>query len=125
MKNKILFVVSLLFGLMMINAGLNKFLQYAPMPDDLPEKMKRLISIMLEIGWLIPLVAVVEILGGILVITKKWRGLGAIVLLPILIGILLVNIFTIPSGLPIAIILLGIDLWILWENKEKFAKLMW
>lgn len=125
MKNKILFIVSLLFGLMMINAGLNKFLHYAPMPDDLPQKMKHFMSLMLEIGWLIPLVAVVEILGGILVITNRFRGLGAIMLLPILIGILLTNIFVIPSGIPMAVILLGINLWLLWENKEKFAKLMW
>ncbi len=32
MKNKILFVVSLLFGLLFINAGLNKFFNYMPVP---------------------------------------------------------------------------------------------
>lgn len=125
MKNKILFVVSLLFGLMMINAGLNKFFHYMPMPDDIPMRMKKVMSALLEIGWLLPLVAVIEILGGVLVITNKFRGLGAIMLLPIMVGILLTNIFTTPSGLPLAIALFVINLWILWENKEKYARMVW
>lgn len=124
MKNKILFVISLLFGLMMINAGLNKFFHYMPMPDDLPMRMKKVMGALLEIGWLLPLVAVVEILGGILVITNKFRGLGAIMMLPIMVGILLTNIFATPSGLPIAGALFAINLWILWENKERYARMV-
>ena len=46
MKNKILFVVSLLFGLMYINAGLNKFLNYMPMPKDMPEKMLKVMMLL-------------------------------------------------------------------------------
>lgn len=37
MKKKILFIVCLLFGLMFINAGLNKFFNYMPVPKDMPE----------------------------------------------------------------------------------------
>jgi len=42
MKQKIMFVLSLLSGLMLINAGLNKFLNYIPVPEDLPENLKRI-----------------------------------------------------------------------------------
>lgn len=96
-----------------------------PMPDDIPMRMKKVMGALLEIGWLLPLVAVVEILGGILVITNKFRGLGAIMMLPIMVGILLTNIFATPSGLPIAGALFAINLWILWENKEKYARMVW
>ena len=68
MKQKILFVLSLLFGLMFINSGLNKFLNYMPIPEDLPEKMMSAMTAMLEIGWLMPLVGIVEIIAGILFI---------------------------------------------------------
>lgn len=44
MKKKILFGVSLLFGLMFINAGLNKFFNYMPMPEDLPESMIKVMT---------------------------------------------------------------------------------
>ncbi|MAC96420.1 MAG: DoxX family protein [Flavobacteriales bacterium] len=124
MKKKILFIIYLLFGLMFINSGLNKLFNYIPVPESLPEKMVALNSAMEQIGWLLPLVAVVEILGGLLFIISRFRPLGAIVIFPIMIGIVLTHITAAPTGLPVAIILLMINLWAIIENKEKFIALI-
>ena len=124
MKKKILFVVSLLFGLMFINAGLNKFFNYMPMPKDMPENMMKVMTAFMQIGWLIPLIAVAEIVGGVLFITNKFRALGAIIIFPILIGILLTHIIIAPSGLPLALILLGIEIWVIIENREKYLPMV-
>ncbi|MEQ8419163.1 MAG: DoxX family membrane protein [Arenibacter algicola] len=124
MKKKIMFVVSLLFGLVFINAGLNKFFNYMPIPEDLPENMVKLMSALMEVSWLIPLVALAEILGGLLFAIPKTRILGAMVIFPVIIGILLTNINSVPSGLPIALILLAINLWIIYENREKLSLLI-
>lgn len=124
MKKRILFVVSLLFGLMFINAGLNKFFNYMPMPKDMPESMMKLMRAFMEISWLMPLIAIAEILGGILFITSKYRALGAIIIFPIMIGILLTNIINAPSGLPIAIVLLAINLWVILENRAKYMPMI-
>ncbi|GBF19075.1 MULTISPECIES: DoxX family membrane protein [Arenibacter] len=124
MKKKIMFVVSLLFGLVFINAGLNKFFNYMPIPEDLPENMVKLMSALMEVSWLIPLVAFAEILGGLLFAIPKTRILGALVIFPVIIGILLTNINSAPSGLPIAFILLAINLWIIYENREKLSLLI-
>ncbi len=120
MKSKILLVLSILFGLMFINSGLNKFFNYMPMPDDLPESMQRLMGAFMEITWLMPLIAVVEIVGGILFMTNKFRALGAIIIFPVMIGILLTHIVNAPSGLPIALVLLAINLWAMYENRDKY-----
>ena len=124
MKKKILFVVSLLFGLIFINSGLNKFFNYMPMPDDLPENMLKMMTAFMQIGWLMPLVAVAEIAGGILFITNKFRALGAIIIFPILIGILLTHITVAPSGLPMVTILLSIEIWVIIENREKYLPMV-
>ncbi|MEO6733685.1 MAG: DoxX family membrane protein [Ferruginibacter sp.] len=124
MKKKILFGVSLLFGLMFINAGLNKFFNYMPMPKDMPQNMIKLMTAFMEIGWLMPLIAVVEIIGGILFITNKFRALGAIIILPVVVGIVLTNLIHAPSGLPIAIALLAINLWVIIENREKYLPMI-
>lgn len=120
MKQKILFGVCLLFGLMFINAGLNKFFNYMPMPEDMPESMTKLMAAFMQISWLMPLVAVAEIIGGILFIIPKFRALGAIIVFPVMVGILLTNIINAPSGLPIALVLLAINLWVIFENREKY-----
>ncbi|XRE42273.1 hypothetical protein ACIVBQ_000477 [Tenacibaculum discolor] len=124
MKQKILFVLSLLFGLMFINSGLNKFLNYMPMPEDLPEKMMSAMTAMMEIGWLMPLVGIAEILGGILFIIPKTRALGAVAIFPVMIGIMLTNIFQAPSGLPIAIALFAINLWVIYENRDAYQHMI-
>ncbi len=124
MKRKILFVVCLLFGLMFINAGLNKFLNYMPAPKDMPESMMKLMTAFKQISWLMPLVGIIEIIGGILFIIPKYRALGAIIILPVMIGILLTNIFNAPSGLPIALVLLAINLWVIFENRKKYAPMI-
>lgn len=39
MKNKVLLVLTILFSLIMVNSGLNKFFNYIPMPELAPELM--------------------------------------------------------------------------------------
>ncbi len=124
MKKKILLVVGILFGLMFINSGVNKFLNYMPVPDDLPAEMVKLMTAFMTIGWLMPLVAIVEIVGGALFMIPKYRALGAIVILPIMVGIVLTHIFNAPSGLPIAIVLLVINVWVIIENRAKYLPMI-
>lgn len=124
MKTKILFVFSLLFGLMFINSGLDKFFHYMPIPEGIPQNVVRVGNAILEIGWLMPLVAVAEIIGGVLVIIPKYRALGALVILPVMVGILLMHIVHAPAGLPIALVLFAILLWIMIENRAKYRPLV-
>jgi putative oxidoreductase len=124
MKKKILFVISLLFGLMFINSGLNKFFQYMPMPKDMPENMMKVMGAFMEIGWLMPLVAVVEIIGGILFITNKYRALGAIMIFPVTLGVLLTHVVNLQSGIPIALILMAINIWVIIENRAKYMPML-
>ena len=123
-KSKILFVVSLIFGLFFINAGLNKFFNYMPMPKDVPEKMMKAFGAFTEIGWLMPLVGVAEIVGGLLIIFPKTRALGALVIFPVMVGIVLTNIVQDKSGLPIAAVFSAILIWIMYENRRKYTPLI-
>lgn len=123
MKDKILLVVSALFGLLFINSGLNKFLNYMPMPE-MPENAMKMMQAMMSISWLMPLVGLVEIIGGILFIIPKTRALGAIIILPVMVGILLTHVVDLPSGLPMALVLLAINIWVIVENKKKYLPMI-
>ena len=95
-----------------------------PMPKDMPENMMKVMTAFMEIGWLMPLIAVAEIAGGLLFMTNKYRALGAIIILPVMIGILLTHIIIAPSGLPLALVLLAINLWVIIENREKYLPMI-
>jgi uncharacterized membrane protein YphA (DoxX/SURF4 family) len=124
MKPKILFVICLLFGVMFINAGLDKFFHYMPMPPDMPKEMLDQIQAFQTIGWLMPLVAIAEIVGGILFIIPRLRALGAIIIFPIVLGILISNITLTPSGIPIAAVLLIINIWIIFDSRGKYSSII-
>lgn len=124
MKNIVLNILSILFALMFFNAGLNKFLNYMPMPENMSQKMLDIIEAYNLITWLMPLVGFVEIIGALLIAFPKTRALGAIVIFPIVVGIILSNIFTEISGLVIALPFAVINLWILWENRAKYLPMV-
>ncbi|MDO9182027.1 MAG: DoxX family protein [Bacteriovorax sp.] len=124
MKQKILFVLCLLFGLMFINAGLNKFFNYMPVPEDMPEDSMQMFTAMMQIGWLMPLIAAAEIIGGILFIFPKVRALGAVILAPIMTGIMLTHFTIAPEGLTMVLPLLAIYLWVIYENRNKYLPMI-
>ena len=123
MKNRLFGFASVLFSLMFINSGLNKFFNYLPPPEDMPEKAQIMFSAIVQIGWLLPLVAIVEILGAILFLIPRFRALGILVLAPIMVGIFLANVSVAPESLFIYFPLLAIYIWAIVREWPKFSVL--
>jgi putative oxidoreductase len=124
MKQKILTGFSILFGLLLINGGLNKFFNYMPVPEDLPESLVKDFMAITEISWLMPLIGFAEIVGGLLIIIPKTRALGALIVFPVMVGVLLTHLFVDKSGLVIALVIWALLLWIIYENKNKYFALV-
>lgn len=116
-------VVCILFGLMFINAGLNKFFNYMPMPEMTADQMA-LMGAFVKISWLMPLIGAIEVIGGLLFALPKYRALGAIVILPVMVGIVLHNAIFDPSGLTIALPFFLINLWIIGDNWSKYKPMV-
>jgi len=55
-----------------------------PVPEDLPEDSMQMFTALMQIGWLMPLIAIAEIIGGILFMLPKLRALGAVILAPVM-----------------------------------------
>lgn len=123
MKNKILTVLCILFGLMMVNSGLNKFFNYMPMPE-MSEEMMQIMGGFMTIKWILPLVAIVEIIGGILIAIPKTRALGAIVILPVMVGIFVHHIVLDMSTIGIVLVLLAINIWAIVDNWNKYKPMI-
>jgi uncharacterized membrane protein YphA (DoxX/SURF4 family) len=109
---------------MFINAGLNKFFNYIPPPDDMPEDTLKMFTAVMQISWLMPLLGVAEVVGGILFIIKRTRALGALIIFPVMVGILLTHIIIAPEDLLIALVLFGILVWVMIENRERYLPLI-
>lgn len=116
-------ILCVLFGLMFINAGLDKFLHYMPVPP-MEGEMLKVGEAFMQIKWLMPLIGAVEVIGGLLFIFPKTRALGAIVILPIMVGVIIHNAIYMPSGLGIAGVMFLINLWVIVDNRKKYELLV-
>lgn len=122
MRTKILTALSILVALMLINSGLNKFFNYMPM--EMADEATAVINSFIAAKWLWPLIAIIEIAGGVLFAIPKTRALGAIVLLPITIGILLFNIAWTPATIPVALVIISINLWAIVEARNQYLPMI-
>lgn len=95
-----------------------------PIPEDLPENVLRDNEALMEISWLMPLIAFAELLGGVLIIFPKTRALGVLIVFPVMVGVLLTHIFVAPSGLPVALVIWVILIWIIIDNIDKYLPII-
>ncbi|MDX1470816.1 MAG: DoxX family protein [Flavobacteriaceae bacterium] len=124
MKNKILTILSAIMGLLFLNGGLNKFLNYMPVPEDLNPELVKDFQALVEISWLIPLIAVAEIIAGLLLIFPRTRALGVLIIFPVAVGILLTHIVVDPSQLMLPLSIWAILIWNIYDHREKFLAII-
>lgn len=124
LKNKIFNIVSVLFGLLLINGGLNKFFNYLPVPENLPDPLIKDSMALMEISWLMPLIASGELTGGLLILFSRTRTLGLLIVFPVMTGVLLTHLTVAPDGLIMALLIWAVIGWIMWENRSKFLQLI-
>jgi len=123
MKSKVLTVLSVLFGLFMVNSGLNKFLHYMPMPEMSADVMA-VFGAYMTVEWLMPLVALAEIVGGILFAVPKTRALGAVVVFPVMVGILAHHLYYDLPGIVVGLVLFAINVWVLVEYRDRYLPMV-
>ena len=124
MKSKIFQLVSVSFAALLINGGMNMFLKYMPVPDNLPEPVMKDSMALMEISWLMPLIATAELTGGLLILFPRTRALGLLIVFPVMTGVLLTHLTVAPDGLIMALIIWAVIGWIMWENRSKFLTLI-
>jgi uncharacterized membrane protein YphA (DoxX/SURF4 family) len=105
MKTKFPLFARLLMGLIFFVFGLNGFLNFIPMPAEMPEKMMTFSQGLAASGYFFPLLKGTEVICGILLLANAFVPLALVVLAPIILNIFLVHAFLAPSGLPMAVVL--------------------
>lgn len=119
MKPKVILGTRLLLGLVFVVFGLNGFLNFLPMPP-LPEKAGAMMQGLAVSGYFFPFLKLTEIVCGVLLLLGMYVPLALVVLAPIILNILLFHLVLAPGGLPMAIVLTGIELFLAWSYKDSF-----
>lgn len=112
-----------LLGLLFLVMGLNIFLNFIPMPPP-PEGPARNFMMALFMSHYFWVVGALEVAGGALLLTGRFAPLGLTLLGPVIVNIICFHLFMEPSGLPMAIIVAGLGLFLLRRHREHFAGLV-
>jgi hypothetical protein len=104
----------------MVVFGANKLAPFLPMPKEMSVEAMAVFAAFMTIKWLMPLVGVVEIIGGILIALPKTRALGAIVILPVVVGIVLHNLMYSPADIAVPAVFALINAWAIIDSKKQY-----
>ena len=112
-----------LLGLLFVVMGLNIFLNFIPMPPP-PEGPARNFMMALFMSHYFLIVGALEVAGGALLLTGRYLPLGLTLLGPVIVNIICFHAFMEPSGLPLAIVVAALALFLLHRYREHFAGLV-
>lgn len=113
-------IVRVLLGLMFVVFGSNIFFHFIPMPPP-PASLAGDFSKALMESHYIYVVGLLQVIGGLLLLIGRYVPLGLTLLGPVIVNILLFHIFLEPSGLPMAIIICLLFVFLLWRYRDAFS----
>ena len=112
-----------LLGLIFVVFGSNMFLHFIPMPPP-PEGPARDFTMALFVSHYLYVVGALQVAGGVLLLIGRKVPLGLTLLGPVIVNILCFHLLMAPAGLPMAILVSLLALFLLWRYREHFAGLV-
>ena len=112
-------IIRVLLGLFLLFASLSYFFKLVDQPAPTGE-MAVVMSGFMATKYLFPLAKVVELLSGLSYVSGKFMKLFNLVLLPVSVNILFINAFLAPENLPVALILLFGNLFLIYTNWNSY-----
>jgi uncharacterized membrane protein YphA (DoxX/SURF4 family) len=112
MKAKLPLIARLLLGFVFFAGGLAGLLHLAPTPPDLPERLQTFNNGLMASGYFMPLLKGTETVCGLLLLIGMFVPLALVVLAPIVLNIILVNLFLAPEGLGLGIVLVALQVYL-------------
>lgn len=116
-------IARVLLGLIFVVFGSNIFLHFIPMPPPPPGLLGDFTKA-LFLSHHIHVVAVFQIVGGLLLLIGRFIPLGLVLLAPVIVNIDLVHILMDPKGLPMAALVSILLIFLVWRYRDAFRGIL-
>jgi putative oxidoreductase len=117
-----MYIVRTLMGLLFIFSSvtyLTGLIQPPPMEGPIKEFNEGLAAS----GYFMPLLKITELICGILLLSGRFVPLALVILAPIVVNIFFVHLTIAREGLPIAVIVVAMELFLAYYYRDAFAPL--
>jgi putative oxidoreductase len=121
---KILTIIArILLGLIFVFFGSNGFLHFLPMPP-LPQGVTgEYLHAFFASGY-VYVISGFQIVGGLLLLIGRFVPLGLTILAAIIVNIWAFHLLMAPEGLPPAVVVTILELFLVWSYRDRFAGIL-
>jgi putative oxidoreductase len=116
-------IARVILGLIFVVFGSNIFLHFIPMPPPPPTLVGDFTKA-LFLSHYLHVVAVFQIVGGLLLLIGRFVPLGLVLLAPVIVNIDLVHLLMEPSGLPMAALVTLLLIFLVWRYRDAFRGIL-
>lgn len=116
-------IARVLLGLMFVVFGSNAFVHFLPMPP-LPQGVTgEYLHAFFASGY-VYVIGGLQLIAGLLLLIGRFVPLGLTILAAIIVNIWVFHILMAPEGVPPAIVVTVLELFLLWRNRDAFAGIL-
>jgi len=120
MKTAVL-IARILLGIIFVVFGLNGFLPFLPQPE-MPQAAIAFFGALAASGFMLPTLFATQLVGGALLLLGM-VPLGVVILAPVIVHIVEFHVFLAPGGLPLAIVVAALALFLAWTHRWTYRPL--
>ena len=117
-------VTRVLEGLVFFVFGLNFFFHFIPQPQNVPPAAASFAGALFASGYFFVLLKVIEVASGIALLANRFVPLALTILAPIVVNILAFHLFLEPAGLPVAIVVVALEIANAWFYRDAFRSVV-
>ena len=110
-----------LLGIIFVVFGLNGFLHFLPQPE-MPQAASAFFGALAATGFMLPTLFAAQVVGGALLLLGM-VPLALVILAPVIVHIVEFHVFLAPGGLPLAIVVAALGLFLAWTHRRAYRPL--
>ena len=118
----VILLVRVVLGLIFIVFGLNGWFHFIPLPPR-QGRAAEFIGAMIGTGYF-NVILILQVVGGLLVLIGISVPLGLTLLGPVIVNIMMFHLFMDRKGIGLALFILVLSLFLLWQYRASFAGLV-
>jgi uncharacterized membrane protein YphA (DoxX/SURF4 family) len=120
MKTVVL-IARILLGVIFVVFGLNGFLHFLPQPE-MPQAAIAFFGGLAASGFMLPTLFATQVVGGALLLLGL-VPLALVILAPVIVHIVEFHVFLAPGGLPLAVVVAALALFLAWTHRAAYRPL--
>jgi hypothetical protein len=120
---RIIPIARILLGLVFVTFSVNYFVPFLPAPKNMPADAMTFAGVFVAAGYM-TVIKVIELAAGLALLANRFTTLALALLAPMVVGILIFHARLEPAGLPIAVLVLVLELFLAWSYRAAYRPML-